>query len=180
MGRSSLSKDAQKALYINLYNAAMLQVVLEHYPWKPVKGIGVLPFSVFKKKFIPLDGGRVSLDHIEKGILLKEYFDARIHFAVNCASVSCPPLRREPFVGERLEAQLEEQARLFAASERAALVDRSAQRVLYSELFKWYASDFDVKNPAEFLNRYRDSGLPLAYSVGWIDYDWDLNAVNAR
>ena len=171
-----LSKNEQKALYINLYNAAMLQAVLEHYPIKSVKQIGLLPFSVFKKKFIPLGDDVVSLDTVEKGILLKQYFDPRIHFAVNCASGSCPPLRAEPFVGERLEAQLHEQTRLFAQSDRAARVNSKRKETAYSELFKWYADDFGVKNPADFLNRYRRSKLPTNHSVNWIDYDWSLNA----
>jgi hypothetical protein len=50
--------------------------------------------------------------------------------------------------------------------------------VAYSELFKWYADDFFVENPAQFLNRYRESALPIEYSVGWIDYDWSLNAAS--
>jgi hypothetical protein len=171
-----LSKNEQKAFYINLYNAGMLQAVLDHYPLKSVKAIGLLPFSVFKKKFIVLGDDEVSLDHVEKGILLKEYFDARIHFAVNCASESCPPLRAEPFVGERLNAQLDAQTRLFAASDRAARVDDAKGRVAYSELFKWYADDFGVENPAMFLNRYRAEALPVSHSVTWIKYDWSLNA----
>ncbi len=171
-----LSKDAQKAFYINLYNAGMLQAVVDHYPLKSVKGIGFLPFSIFKKKYISLGGNDVSLDHIEKGILLKKYFDPRIHFAVNCASESCPPLRAEPFVGERLNEQLNEQTRLFADSRRAARMNGKSASIAYSELFKWYADDFDVKSPAIFINRYRASKLSESAFVAWIDYDWSLNA----
>ena len=155
---------------------AMLQAVLDHYPIKSVKSIGLLPFSIFKKDFIQLGEERVSLDDVEKGILLKEYFDPRIHFAVNCASESCPPLRAEPFNEEHLNEQLDEQTRLFAASDRAARVDAKTGAIVYSELFKWYADDFDVKSPAEFLNRYRESKLPESVYVIWIDYDWSLNA----
>lgn len=171
-----LSKDAQKAFYINLYNAGMLQAVVDHYPLKSVKEIGFLPFSIFKKEYISLGGTEVSLDHIEKGILLKQYFDPRIHFAVNCASESCPPLRAEPFVGKRLNAQLDEQTRLFAGSDRTARVNAKKGAIGYSELFKWYADDFDVKSPATFLNRYRTSKLSEDTEVVWIDYDWSLNA----
>lgn len=171
-----LSKDAQKAFYINLYNAAMLQMVFKHYPIQSVREIGLLPFSVFKRDFIYLGDRKVSLNDVEKGILLKQYFDPRIHFAVNCASGSCPPLRAEPYVGARLDVQLNEQTRLFAASDRAARVDVKRQKTAYSELFKWYADDFGVKNPAVFLNRYRESKLPESASVAWIKYDWSLNA----
>ena len=99
---NSLSESGKTAFYINLYNAAMLQIVLENYPIKSVKMIGLLPFSVFKKDQITLGNNKLSLDDIEKGILLHQYFDPRIHFALNCASVSCPPLRMEPFYGNRL------------------------------------------------------------------------------
>ena len=174
----ALSKDDQKALYLNLYNAAMLRAVFEHYPLESVKDIGLLPFSIFKKKFIALGDARVSLDRLEKGILLKMYFDPRIHFAVNCASESCPPLRAEPYRGDRLEAQLEEQTRLFADSHRAARVNQVAHSVAYSELFKWYADDFSVQNPARFLNRFRQSKLPIHYAIDWLDYDWSLNAAS--
>jgi hypothetical protein len=172
---AQLASKEQKAFYINLYNAGMLQAVLQRYPIKSVKNIGLIPFSIFKKDFIELGGQTLSLDDIEKGILLKDFFDPRIHFAVNCASVSCPPLRAEPYRRESLDAQLDEQTRLFAASDRAARVDSTRNRTAYSELFKWYADDFGVENPADFLNHYREGLLPVGFDVTWIDYDWSLN-----
>lgn len=171
-----LSKADQTAFYINLYNAAMLSVVLEKYPIRSVKTIGTVPFSIFKKDFIKLADRKVSLDEIEKEILLRDYFDPRIHFALNCASESCPPLRAEPFVGDRLEQQLQEQATLFAESGRAARIDKDRKRIAYSEIFKWYADDFGSGDPAEYLNRYRKVPLPTDYSVDWITYDWALNS----
>ena len=173
---ADLSLPAQKAFYINLYNAAMLQAVFEHWPVKSVETLGPEPFSIFTKPFIEQGNRRLSLDDVEKGILLKDYFDPRIHFAVNCASESCPPLRAEPFVGGRLEAQLEEQTRLFAASRRAARVDHANKSVAYSSLFDWYADDFPGTNPVEYLNRYRVDPLPTDFETGWIPYDWSLNA----
>lgn len=166
----------QKAFYINLYNAAMLQAVFKAYPKKSVKSIGLIPFSIFKKDFIEQNGRKLSLDDVEKGILLKEFFDPRIHFAVNCASESCPPLLNEPFSAEGLEDQLKEQTLAFAKSARAARVVLGKGRVDYSELFKWYKDDFEGENPAEYINRYRDRPLPLDLKVDWIPYDWSLNA----
>jgi hypothetical protein len=172
---SRYSEAEQKAFYINLYNAAMLQAVFKAYPTKSVKSIGLIPFSIFKKNFIKQNGRKLSLDEVEKGILLKDFFDPRIHFAVNCASKSCPPLRDEPFIAAKLENQLEEQTKAFAISARAARVVLGKERVEYSELFKWYEDDFEVENPAEYLNRYRDMPLPLDLKVDWISYDWSLN-----
>jgi hypothetical protein len=173
---AELSRKEQKAFYINLYNAAMLRAVFEHWPVDSVKDIGGRPFGIFKKDFIQQGNRQLSLDDVEKGILLKDFFDPRIHFAVNCASESCPPLRAEPFVGEQLEAQLEEQTRLFAASSRAARVDQAKKSVAYSSLFDWYAGDFPGSDPAEYLNRYRAEPLPTDFEIGWIPYDWSLNA----
>jgi len=171
-----LSPTEQKAFYINLYNAGMLQAVFQNYPLKSVKNIGFLPFSIFKKDFIQLGDEMLSLDDIEKGILLKTFPDPRIHFAVNCASESCPPLRAEPFRSAVLEAQLDEQTRLFAESDRAARIIQK-KRYAYSELFNWYDSDFAGEHPAEYLNRYRSESLPTTGKFDWIPYDWSLNAV---
>lgn len=174
---AGLSRDAQKAFYINLYNAAMLQAVFDHWPIDSVETIGWRPFGIFKKKFIQLGDQDLSLDDVEKAILLKEYFDPRIHFAVNCASESCPPLRADPFVGARLGVQLDEQTRLFANSRRAARVDPGNKSVAYSELFKWYDNDFTGANPAVYLNQYRSEPLPTDFEIDWIPYDWSLNSV---
>ncbi len=171
---AALCQPSQKAFYINLYNAAMLQAVLDHYPLKSVKDIGLIPFSIFKKDFIEQGGRELSLDDVEKGILLKEHGDPRIHFAVNCASESCPPLRAEPFIAAMLEVQLDEQTHLFANSERAAR--KVGKRYAYSELFNWYDSDFQGKHPAEYLNRYRVESLPTDEKFDWISYDWSLNS----
>jgi hypothetical protein len=172
---NQLDSSERQALLINLYNAAMIKAVLDHYPIGSVQEIGSEPFSIFRKRWIVLDGEKVSLDRIEKGILLKEYRDPRLHFAVNCASLSCPPLRPEPYQGAILDDQLDEQARLFAASPFAARVDDDRRRIDFSELFKWYQADFGVSNPADYLNRYRDVALPTDYRIAWQDYDWSLN-----
>lgn len=173
-----LSKPAQKAFYINLYNAAMLQAVFQAYPIDSVKEIDLLPFSIFKKPFIQQGGRILSLDKIEKDILLMDFFDPRIHFVVNCASESCPPLRAEPFIAANLDAQLEAQTRLFANSERAVKVYPERRINAYSSLFDWYGGDFRVKNPGEYLNTYRDQPVRLKFAFEWIPYDWSLNAVN--
>jgi hypothetical protein len=175
---SELSPAGQQAFYINLYNAAMLQAVFEHYPLNSVRNIGLIPFSIFKKKFIRLGDQSLSLDGVEKGILLQEYFDPRIHFAVNCASQSCPPLRAEPFIASRLEAQLEQQTVAFANSPRAAQVDADQRAVAYSELLKWYADDFPGEHPAKYLNAYRSKKISTEYTVRWIPYDWSLNELS--
>jgi len=117
--------------------------------------------------------GVVSLDTIEKKQLLKDFPDARIHFAVNCASVSCPPLRAEAYVGDQLEKQLSEQAALFSNSAHAYV--KSGSSAKYSSLFNWYSKDFGTKNPAEYLNKYRSNKIDTNLKIDWQDYDWGLN-----
>lgn len=153
----------------------MLQAVFKEYPLRSVTEIGLIPFSVFKKEFIEQGKRRLSLDDVEKGILFEDVFDPRIHFAVNCASESCPPLLDVPYTGKALEAQLEQQTRAFAQSARAARVVVGKGRIQYSELFKWYDDHFEGDNPAEYLNRYREMALPENLKTDWIKYDWSLN-----
>ncbi len=176
----SLDRDSATAFLINLYNAAMIDEVLNHYPLESVREIGFLPFAVFRRDLVELNGETVSLDEIEKEMLLVDYFDPRIHFAVNCASVSCPPLRSEPYRGADLEDQLEDQTALFANGPHAARILPNGKGTAYSELFKWYADDFPGEDPAEYLNRYRAEKLPTGHDVHWIDYDWSLNKAESR
>jgi len=170
----ALSDAAQQAFYINLYNAAMLQLVLDHYPVDSVTNIRG-GFGIFKEPLVTLDGRRLSLDGIEKGILLERWDEPRHHFAVNCASVGCPPLRNEPYTAADLDNQLEEQARLYLNSRYGARLDRRERVVHVSALFDWYADDFPGTNPVTYINRYREPGLPAGYPVRYLEYDWSLN-----
>ncbi|MEM0967237.1 MAG: DUF547 domain-containing protein [Verrucomicrobiota bacterium] len=175
---TQLEPNEATAFLINLYNAAMIAAVFDHYPLDSVRSIGLLPFSIFRRDFIELNGEKVSLDEVEKGILLEEFGDPRIHFAVNCASESCPALRGEPFTGDALDAQMDEQTRLFANGPHAAKVSLEEESTAYSELFKWYDADFPGDDPATYLNQYRDDPLPEGFSVEWIPYDWALNSTS--
>jgi len=167
-----LEKNKQAAFRINLYNAAMVDVVLDHYPLKSVTKIGK-EFSIFDKNIIKTASGTISLNTLEKKTLLKDFPDARIHFAVNCASVSCPPLRNEAFEGDKLEAQLTEQTKNFADSSHA--VQLSGSTAKYSELFLWYKKDFKTDNPAIYLNKYRSTKIKTSSKIDWIKYDWNVN-----
>ncbi|MGJ8671747.1 DUF547 domain-containing protein [Rubritalea sp.] len=169
---SKLKMKDQAAFRINLYNASMVDVVLDHYPLESVTKIGKA-FSIFDKNFVMTPKGKISLNSLEKKTLLRDFPDARVHLAVNCASISCPPLRNEAFEGNKLEAQLNEQAAKFADSDHAVIVKGST--AYYSELFNWYASDFKTQNPATFLNKYRTKKLSTTLKKDWIKYDWGLN-----
>ncbi|MGB0370755.1 MAG: DUF547 domain-containing protein [Opitutales bacterium] len=170
---SELSFDQQKAFYINLYNLGMLKAVFDAYPVKSVTEI--LPdFGIFKKPFIQQSGRTLSLDDVEKVILLKEYPDPRIHWAVNCASRSCPPLRSEPFLSSKLDEQMDEQAQIFLNDQWGVQV--KGREVHVSALFDWYKHDFPTENPIEYINPYRTGAkLPAKASVKFLPYDWSLN-----
>ncbi|MFC4994909.1 DUF547 domain-containing protein [Rubritalea tangerina] len=169
---NKLNKKQKAAFRINLYNAAMLDIVLDRYPLKSVTKIGV-PFSVFKRKSIKTPQGNISLDTLEKKQLLIDFPDPRIHFAVNCASISCPPLRNEAYTAEKLENQLADQAQLFVASPHAVQIKGNS--AYYSQLFDWYKNDFAESNPAKIINKYASKKIPTNLKIRWIKYDWNLN-----
>lgn len=180
--------DAADALafWINAYNASTLRLVLEHYPGiasvRDVQGF-------FKERSSRIAGELLSLDQIEQRAL--SFGDARVHFAVVCASVSCPPLRSEPYLGSRLEEQLEEQTLGFLADhERGAAFDEEGEVLSLSSIFKWYGGDFTGgSDVSAFLARgqlvdwvlpYLPAGTREAVAasppgVRFLDYDWGLN-----
>lgn len=170
---SALTSAAQQAFYLNLYNAAMLQAVLAHYPIRSVTDLAP-DFGVFKERFIQQGGRQLSLDEVEKGILLEQWDEPRHHFAVNCASTSCPPLRAEPYQAHRLEAQLEEQTRDFLNSAEGVVLDLQRRELRVSKLFEWYADDFP-QPLSEYLAPYLRAAVPRGWAIGYLEYDWSLN-----
>ncbi len=183
------NKADREAFLINVYNAATVELILTRYPeLKSIKDLGGLFRSPWEKDVISLLGQQRSLDDIEHSMLrdASDYSEPRIHFAVNCASIGCPALRPEAFVGSRLAAQLDDQSRRF-------LRDRSRNRydagkgLQISKIFDWYAEDFDKHTGGvrKFLAAYADAlGLDSdaaskleagALSVSYTDYDWRLN-----
>ena len=167
---SGLSRNDQIAFYINAYNAWILHEVLEKYPTKSVKD----PlFTFFTGKRITVAGEKMSFKRLEDGIIRPRFKEPRIHFALNCASRSCPPLRAEAYYGARLDAQFDEQTRTFLNTERG--VKLSGETAQLSKIFDWYKDDFGGDaGVAAFLKRYR-KGKAEFKSVTYQDYDWDLN-----
>ena len=109
------SVDAQLAYWINVYNAFTIKLIIDHYPLESIKDIGSkiqIPFvnSPWDIKFIHMNGEKLDLNNVEHSILRKKFSEPRIHFAINCASFSCPKLRREAYLSTKLDEQLEEQA----------------------------------------------------------------------
>lgn len=170
------------AFLINLYNAATLKLILDKYPLKSIRSIGLLPGAAWKLEGVSLFGKKISLDGLEHGIIRKNYRDARVHFALVCAARGCPPLRADAFVGARLDAQLDEQGRVFMGQSEKNRVD-AAKRVLHlSPIFKWFSGDFEaasgsvVKFVAPFFpEAARDALAGGEFKIEYTDYDWSLN-----
>lgn len=182
---AALPRDEAMAYWINVYNASMLQLVLDAYPVRSPKDLGGLLGTTWEKKVFRAGGERISLDHIENGILRAEYPDARIHFALNCAARGCPPLRAEPFAADRLDEQLEDATRSFLADPAHVVVEQGKKpKLTLSKLFDWYADDFTaaagsvpayVAKHFPALPRQAEDGTPIEWKLSYADYDWTLN-----
>ncbi|MEK9588326.1 MAG: DUF547 domain-containing protein [Gammaproteobacteria bacterium] len=184
-------KANQKAFLINAYNAAMIQKILQRYPdINSVWDFGRIFNHPFKDRFVELFGERMSLDDIEHGRLRGDpaLFDPRVHFAVNCASKGCPPLRPAAFNGSSLDAALDEQASIFLSDRTKNGMNPTTNRLVLSPIFDWYTEDFGVpgrQGELAYLSRYADSlGLDDdavralnegSIKIEWSDYDWALN-----
>ena len=165
------SKAEQMAFWINAYNAYTIRLILDNYPLKSIKDIG----EPWKKEFILIGGQKMSLDNIEHGILRKKFDDPRIHFALVCASISCPPLRPEAYSAARLNAQLDDQARDFLNnSGKNKITPASAQ---LSSYFDWYKDDWNANGQSvvKWVNKYSKTKIDANTKIGFMDYNWNLN-----
>ena len=171
------SRDENIAYWINAYNAFTVQLILDNYPVTSIKEIkGGITFisSVWDQKFITIEGHEYDLNNIEQGILRKYYREPRIHFAVNCASISCPPLANFAFTGKDLNEQLDQMARAFLADTSKNEISRDQLKL--SKIFSWYKSDFtDGQSLREYINAYTDVAIDPKAKISFADYDWGLN-----
>lgn len=173
------SRDEQFAYWINAYNAFTVKLIIDHYPTKSIKDIkkGV-PFvnSVWDIKFIKIEDQKLDLNNIEHGILRKKYADPRLHFAINCASISCPALLNEAYVAEKLDMQLQEAGIAFLNDNLKNKIDSKNPKL--SPIFSWFKSDFTKgQSLIEFVNQFIDEPIAESAKVSKTDYDWNLNDI---
>jgi hypothetical protein len=177
---SKLSRNERFAFYINAYNAWTIKFILSGYPGiESIKELGSIFKSPWKKKLARIDRDVVTLDHIEHGILRPTFKDPRVHFAINCASKGCPPLRPEPYRGEFLDQQLDEMAKAFINDPSR---NRLEGKTLYvSRIFKWFKEDFG-NDIVGFFQKYAQGDLKKELYAGageikvkYLAYDWSLN-----
>jgi len=186
-----MTRDEQMAFWINAYNAITLRSVIDAYPVKSIKDID----GVWDKKRWVVGGRKVTLNEIEHSILRPEFKDPRVHFAINCASVGCPPLADHPYAGSRLNDQLDSAAAGFVNNPARNHIDAASGVIRTSELFQWFGEDFvpgygndkfPYLSPVEaailqFMLRYADEERTAVLTSGkhwkfeYPPYDWQLN-----
>lgn len=182
---SEYTRPAQKAFWINLYNAVTVDVVLDAYPVESIRDIDISPglFSdgPWGKDLVRVEGEDLTLNDIEHRILRPIWNDARIHYAVNCASVGCPNLQSEGFTASNVEDLLDAGARAYVNSLRGVSI--SEDRVIISSVYDWFFEDFGTseEDVLEHLLEYANEELAAELrSIGALHdtaYDWSLNDV---
>src|SRR5712692_8131828 len=174
---AGMSETEEKAFWINAYNAAIVNGVLQGYTAENI----LARKRLFSWYTLPVAGEERSPDEIEHQILRKKFHDPRMHFAIVCASTSCPKLRREAYVPDRLDQQLDEAARAFINDPARNRID--AQQVALSQIFQWFAEDFvrDAGSVPGFVQRFVDDDKRAILSaksgdLRYLEYNWTLNA----
>lgn len=164
--------EEQLAYYINLYNAATIQLVTENYPVESIKDIGGIqgPFLI---SFIKVGEKEMSLANLERGIL-QQMNEPRIHFAINCASYSCPKLLNEAFTAKNLATLIDKATRGFINGDKNKLDEDNPE---LSKIFDWYESDFtsDDRTLVEYINQYAKVSISPNAQISYLPYDWSLN-----
>lgn len=180
---TSLDRDEQFALWVNLYNALTVAVILDHYPVDSIRDIDISPgwFSdgPWGKELVTIEDRELSLDDIEHRILRPVWRDPRIHYAVNCAALGCPNLMAEPFEANDLDSQLDRQARAYVNHPRGARFEDG--ELVVSSIFDWYREDFG-DSAREVIAHLREWAEPAlagrlreAGDIDGYQYDWALN-----
>jgi len=184
--------DEQKlAFYINAYNILTLRSIIDAYPVESIKDID----GVWDKKKWLVAHQQVTLNELEHEILRKQFSEPRIHLAINCASIGCPPLAVVPYLADSLEVQLERVSRAFAESPNYTRLNAETKTAVLSSIFDWFGEDFIEQYYqserfthvgkkanaalgfifAHLPDAVRDSLGKIDFTVTYLDYDWDLN-----
>ena len=163
------SKNEKLAYYINLYNAATVKLILDNYPTNSIKDIK----KPWGKDIVTIGDAMVSLGYIEHKVLRKMN-EPRIHFAINCASYSCPKLVNKAFTAAGMEQQLEAATKDFVND--TTRNQFSPEEAKLSEIFKWYKGDFTVEGSLkEYINNYLATPMTASTKIKYLKYNWNLN-----
>ncbi len=188
------TRNDRLAYYLNAYNALVLLGVVEHWPIESVRDVRapLAPgggFGFFYGLHFRLDGDEISLNDLENEILRKRFDDARIHAAINCASVSCPTLQPRAWAPETLDSDLDEAIAELAGAPRHVRIDPARRTVRVSSIYDWFRGDFEAhaeragRAPSllDFIALYGGEAVAAAaeaagdYELRFMEYDWALN-----
>ncbi|MGB0916475.1 MAG: DUF547 domain-containing protein [Flavobacteriales bacterium] len=177
MPADSWSEKEKLAYWINAYNAFTVKLIVDYYPVASIKDIKKgIPFinSVWEMEFFEIGGEAFDLSTVEHKILRKEFDEPRIHFAIVCASKSCPRLLNEAYTAEKLEDQLSLQARNFVDDNSKNEIE--VEEIRISPIFKWFKKDFTKDGSIqEFIRPHSSRDFVGSAKVKYLDYDWSLN-----
>ncbi len=168
-----LAEDDKKAFLINSYNLFVIKGIVEKYPATSPQSIN----NFFTQKSYYLFNKKISLNELEKDLLLRVYQDPRLHFVLVCGAIGCPKISNEAYLPSRLDDQIELKT-VSALNESSFIRVKSADsKVIISEIFNWYQSDFASKESSiiDYINQYRTEKIPNSYRVEYYEYDWNLN-----
>ncbi len=170
---SDVADNSKKAFYINAYNLLVIQAVINLYPLQNVMDKP----GFFDKTLHLVAGEKLTLNNLEKKKLLDPYRDARLHFVLVCAAVSCPPLADFAYTPDQINTQLNIRTKLALNNPAFIRVNTPKKQVLISKIFDWYKADFLKNNQTvlNYINAYRSNKIPEDYQVGYYEYDWNLN-----
>lgn len=175
------SENDKIAYWLNAYNAFTVKLIVDNYPVKSIKDLGPANQIIFvntpwDKKFFKIGGRTMTLNNIEHRILRNQFTEPRIHFALNCASMSCPKLRAEAYEGVVLDKQLTEQATGFLSDTSRNVVDASNPKL--SSIFNWYGGDmkkWSKLSLIQYINKYSPIQINENANIDYLKYDWNLN-----
>jgi len=176
----SLGRDERLAFLINAYNAFTVRLILDYYPIASIKDIPA--DKRWDAVRWDIAGTKYSLNQIEHELIRPKFAEPRIHFALVCAAIGCPPLRADAYSGARLEEQLADQAKYVHAHDRWIQIHMDRNEVKLTSLYKWYAGDFvqTAGSVVDFAAKYSPDLAALVSGGGqprvtYLDYDWSLN-----
>jgi hypothetical protein len=171
---AQLSDDEQLAAYINLYNATMLHAIARSYQpgFTPAQD----DYKIFKQPQVRLSTGKISLNDLENNVIRPTFKDPRVHVALVCGAISCPPLLSEAYDAKTLDKVLDAKFRHWLMAEPTRnRVDAQTKTLYLSQIFNWYAQDFGGKDKVpSYISKYLPGDLS-GYSIKFLDYDWSLN-----
>jgi len=163
------TKEDKLAYWMNAYNAFTIKLIIDNYPTKSIKDIK----NAWDSRFFKLGEKWYNLNDIEHKILRKMN-DPRIHFGINCASFSCPPLLNRAFTATTVNNDLDYLAHQFINDKKRNVISENTIQV--SKIFQWFSKDFKTEGSLiDYLNKYSDIIIKSNAKKSYLKYDWNLN-----